>query len=58
MSGIEIDVCPDCLGIYFDKEEISQLVDYKDTKDINSHLIESSIQALFDAFFAECNYEK
>jgi Zn-finger nucleic acid-binding protein len=47
--GVEIDVCPDCLGIYFDKDEINQLVDYKETKDIGSHVIETTIEGLFCA---------
>jgi len=29
MENIEIDKCPECLGIYFDNEELQQLLEIK-----------------------------
>jgi Zn-finger nucleic acid-binding protein len=55
VRGIEIDVCPDCLGIYFDKDEINQLVDYKEKKGSppsGSLLLAEIIAIFFDAVFS------
>jgi len=29
LEGIKVDKCPDCLGIFFDNEELEQLLDIK-----------------------------